>query len=100
MWRSDPSCSTIVFSNSGNVAMCSPDSRPWPASHLLDGLPDDFLDRRQAFHDLAQATAAQRDHSFVDGLSPQLQTRGTDQDQLAQLLGDFQHLVQADAAFV
>ena len=42
----------------------------------------------------------QRDHPFVDRLAPQLEARGADENQLAQLLADFHHFVEADAALV
>src|SRR5689334_2052034 len=42
---------------------------------LLHGLPHDLVDRRDAFLHLSQAAAAQRDHSFVNGLTTQFQRR-------------------------
>ena len=47
-----------------------------------------------------QAAAAERDHAFVNRLAPQLETGRADENQLAQLFGHFQHLVQADTALV
>ena len=37
---------------------------------------------------------------FVDRLAPQLEAGRADENQLAQLLGDFHHFVQTDAALV
>src|SRR5262245_49913193 len=99
MWRSDPSLSTIVFSSSGNVAMFSLQG-PASAGQLLDGFANHFFDRRQTFHHFSQPAAAQRDHAFVDGLAPELETGRADEDQLAQLFGHLEHFVQADAALV
>src|SRR6476661_4187245 len=65
--KSEPPCSTSVFSKSGNVAMMvSP--QPFRAS-LLHRLADDFFDRRDAVLHLDQAAATERDHPFVDRLA-------------------------------
>src|SRR5687767_15963875 len=65
---------------------------------LLHRFPCDFLDRRDAFHHLAESAAAQRDHSFFHGLALQLERRCADENQLAELLGHFHDLVQTDTA--
>src|SRR5262245_7356226 len=107
MCRSEPFRSTVIFSRSGSVAILvarvsRPRGRngPSPGPGLLDGLPYDFLDRRHSALDLAQTAHAERNHPFVDRLAPQLESRGADENELAQLLGYFHHLVQANAAFV
>src|SRR5262245_25232224 len=91
MWRSEPFSSTIVFNKSGNVAMANPS---------LDRFANDFLDRGEAFLDLAQTAHAQRQHAFLDRLAPQFQAGRADQNQLAELVRDRHHLVEADAALV
>src|SRR5262249_60105390 len=98
MWRSDPLLSTSVLSSSGSVAIVFRAERF--ANRLLHRLARDFFDRGDAFHHLQQAAPAQRDHPVVDRLAPELERRGADEDQLADLLGDFHHLVEADASAV
>src|SRR5262245_42260068 len=105
MCRSEPFRSTVIFKSSGSVAISgfltpnpqSPVPNPYRS---LDSLPDDFLDRRHTVLDLAQPAGAQRQHPLVDRLAAQLESRGADEDQLAQLLADRHHLVQADATLV
>src|SRR5439155_12080733 len=41
-----------------------------------------------------------RDHAFIDRLAPQLEPGGADENQLADLLADLHHLVQADASLI
>src|SRR5438093_2633341 len=67
---------------------------------LFHRLPHHLFDRRDAVLHLPQSAVAQRDHPVVDGFSPQLQARGADENQLAQILADLHHFVQTDAAFV
>src|SRR5262245_8681703 len=100
MWRSDPSRSTIVFNSSGSVAI-TVSRLPAPAgAHLLDRLADDFFDRRQPVHDFSQAAATQGDHSLLDRLAPELETRRADENQLAQFFRHFEDFVQPDASLV
>src|SRR5262249_25370570 len=67
---------------------------------LFHRLAHDLFDGRDAVHHLAQAAPAQRDHPFVNRLAPELEARRADENQLAQLLADLHHFVQADAALV
>src|SRR5262245_2097062 len=97
MCRSDPSRSTIALSSSGKVAIRL---SPVPVSPSLHRFADDFFDRRQAVLHLPEAACAERDHPLVDGLASQLEAGGADQDQLAELLADLHHLVEADAPLV
>src|SRR5215212_9733733 len=63
-------------------------------------LPHDFFDGGYSVAYLVEAGLAQRDHPVVNSLLAQLQRRGPDQDQLAQLVRHFHHFVEADAALV
>src|SRR5689334_8201123 len=67
---------------------------------LLDRLPCHFLYRRDSVHHFVQTAAAKRDHPFLDRLAPQLQPGCADENQLAQLVADFHHFIEADASFV
>ena len=52
----------------------------------LHRLPDDFLDRGDAEFDFAQPALAERDHALVNRLAAQFESRGADENQLANLL--------------
>ena len=56
--------------------------------------------RRHAVLDFPQAALAERDHAFVNRLAAQFEAGRADENQLAQLLADFHHFVEADAALV
>src|SRR6185503_5420667 len=100
MCRSDPLTCTSVCNSSGNVAICQlPISSyqlpvhlsgvsmhgtcafpvavrtDWKLAtfHLLDRLPRDFLNRRDAFHHLVESAAAEGNHPFLDRLAAQFQ---------------------------
>ena len=49
---------------------------------------------------LVEPALAQSEHAFLDCLALDLPGRSADQDQFLDLLGDFHHFVQADAALV
>src|SRR5262245_47746876 len=100
MCRSDPLWSTRVFSSSGSVAILVLCQLPVSSSRLLHGFSRHFLDRRHALHDLPQTAAAERDHALVHGLPFELERRSPHENQLAELLGDFHDLVEADAPLV
>src|ERR1035437_8222544 len=70
------------------------------ASRLQHRLPDDFLDRRQAILDLLETRAPQGDHAFLEALPLDLDRRGAGEDELADLLGDLEHLDEGDATLV
>jgi hypothetical protein len=59
-----------------------------------------MFDRCDAELDLEEPAGAKRQHPLFHGLAPQLDRRGAHENQLAELLGDFHDLVQADAALV
>src|SRR6202166_3121809 len=88
MWRSEPSMSTTVLSKSGSDGI------------LFHRLPDDLFERGHTVLHLAQPALPERDHPLVDRLAAELRARRADENQLAQLLADFHHLVEADAALV
>src|SRR5262245_61804591 len=89
MCRSDPSRSTTIFSKSGSVGIGS-----------LYGFAHDLLDSRDAFFYFSETGHTKSDHSFVDRFASQFESRGTDENELSQLLSHFHHLIQADAALV
>src|SRR6185295_3064950 len=67
-------------------------------AYLLGGHAQDFLEGGDPVQDLAQACLAQREHAEVAGDLPERVVRGAGRDQLADLAGDRQHLVEGDAA--
>src|SRR5450432_3808640 len=67
---------------------------------LGHGFANDFFDRGNACTNLFQTRFAQRNHAVFDRLLPQLDSRGADQYQLADLIGNFHHFVKADASLV
>src|SRR6202521_3406655 len=88
MWRSEPSISTTVLSKSGSDAI------------LFHRFPYDLFERGHAVLHLAQPALAERDHALVDRLAAELGARGADENQLAPLLADFHHFIEADATLV
>src|SRR5262245_44433189 len=102
MCRSEPFRSTIVFNRSGSVAISVLSSQfsVLSSQFSLHRLAHHFFDGREAVLALAQAARPQRDHSLVYRLAPQLEARRTHEDQLAQLVRDFHHFVETDAALV
>src|SRR5262249_13352081 len=89
MCRSDPSRSTTIFSSSGSVGIAS-----------LHGFAHDFFDGRDAQFYFSETRLTKSDHSLVDRLASELESRGAHENQFPQFLGHFHHLVQADAALV
>src|SRR6476646_3762890 len=89
MCRSDPSRSTTIFSSSGSVGIGS-----------FHGFAHDFLDGRDAVFYFSETRLTKSDHSLVDRLAPELESRSAHENQFSQLLGHFHHLVQAYAALV
>src|SRR4029453_582860 len=96
MCRSDPSRSTVVFKSSGSVDIFSALS----SQFLLHRLPHHFFYRRDAFLHFSESAHSQRKHPVVNRLAAQLETRGTDQNQLSKLLGDFHHFIETDPSLV
>src|SRR3984893_5284489 len=88
MCRSEPSISTTVLSKSGSDAI------------LFHRFPYDLFERGHAVLHLAQSALPERDHPLVDRLATELGARRADENQLARLLADFHHFVEADAALV
>src|SRR5262249_11276233 len=89
MCRSDPSRSPPIFSSLGSVGIGS-----------FHGFAHDFFDGRDALFYFSETRLTKSDHSLVDRLAPQLESRGADENQFSQLLGHFHHFIQADAALV
>src|SRR5215831_11785589 len=89
MCKSDPSRSTTIFSSSGSVGIGS-----------LHGFAHDFFDGRDALFYFSETRLTKSDHSLVNRLAPELESRSTDQHQFLQLLGHFHHFIQAYSALV
>src|ERR1039457_6891418 len=73
---------------------------PVSAAALQHRLPHDLLDRRHAVLDLLEARAPKGDHALLETLSLDLDGRRAGEDELADLLGDLEHLDEGDTALV